>query len=103
MYTHPYIHAHNSILKSASERLNRQILKIDEITLDTSLSMSIAMPEYNKGDTILGDTEINRVTKKLLVTRPNQPRHLYTSYNRRSSNCITYIGELKTRVKNTRN
>ena len=63
MYTHPYIHAHNSILKSASERLNRQILKIDDITMDTSLSMSIAMPEYNKGDTILGDTEINRVTK----------------------------------------
>ena len=61
------------------------------------------MPEYNKGDTILGDTEINRVTKKLLVTRPNQPHHLYTSYCRRSSNRVTYIGELKTRVKNTRN
>jgi len=38
------------------------------------------MPEYNKDDTIIGDIEINRVTKKkLLVTRPNQLRHLYAS------------------------
>ena len=50
------------------------------------------MPEYNKDDTILGEIEINRVTEKLLVTRPNQPRHLYTSYNRENSNRVIYIG-----------
>ena len=41
------------------------------------------MPEYNKDDTILDDIEINRVTKKLLVTRPIQPRHLYASCSQR--------------------
>ena len=49
------------------------------------------MPESHKEDTILGDTDLNRVTKKLLVTRPNQPCHLYTSYSRRRSRRVTYM------------
>ena len=76
------------------DKIKGALILSEQIILNTNLSpgqrlergenawkWSYTMPEYNKDDTILGDNEINRVTKKILVTRPNQPRHLYTSYS----------------------